>query len=276
MTLNNYTEDELNNLINIFNTDCKYAVIGKETGESGTPHLQIYTEWNNTKSLNVIKKINNRLHCEERLGTKEQAADYCKKDGDYIEIGELKKMGQRSDLSKVKDAVMEGKNMRNIIDIAPNYQSIRYAETLKKYINIERTWKSTVYWYWGESGTGKSKKVFEETDPNDRWVNMDSLKWWDGYDGQSDIIIDDFRGSDCRLKTLIRVLDRYPFRVEYKGGSTQLLAKRIFITCPYHPKNVYKNLDSDENIQQLLRRIEHIREFTYADMFDDSSINDEL
>jgi hypothetical protein len=142
---------------------------------------------------------------------------------------------------------------------------------MRKYYTKGRDWKPKVYWYYGESGSGKTRAAMGESNPNDRWVSMDSLKWWDGYDGQGDIVIDDFRGSDCRLKTLLRILDRYEYRVEYKGGSTQLLAKRIWITCPYSPESCYR--DDGENLKQLLRRIDIVRQFFCED---DSIVDDDL
>ena len=43
-TLNNYT-DECVQIMQVFmNEYCSYGVFGKEVGESGTPHLQIYCE----------------------------------------------------------------------------------------------------------------------------------------------------------------------------------------------------------------------------------------
>lgn len=270
MTLNNYTEKERNDIIREFELQCTYACIGIETGKNGTPHLQICAEFTNTKSLSQIKKICVRLHAEKRKGTKEEASNYCKKDGNFHEIGKLKNAkGKRTDLDQVKEAVKQGKPMREIMEIASGYQALRYAELCKKYLQKPRDWKPQVWWFYGKTGSGKTMTAFEMSNPDDRWVSMDSLKWWDGYDGQGDVIVDDFRGSDCRLKTLLRILDRYEYRVEHKGGSTQLLAKRIFITCPYHPEEVYKNIDGGENIKQLLRRIDFIQRFPRVEICDD-------
>lgn len=264
MTLNNYTEEQVEKLRKWFEQECTYAVIGREVGEEGTRHLQISAEFRNMKSLAVIKKVIKELHCEHRKGTKEQSANYCKEDGDFIEIGVLKnEQGKRTDIMIVKEAVKEGKSMREIIDMTNSYQALRHAEVLKKYIRLPKDWKPEVHWFYGSTGTGKSLRAYEMSDPTDRWVSMDSLKWWDGYDGHADVIIDDFRASDCTMKYLLRVLDRYEMTVEVKGGSTQLRARRIFITAPKHPKKMYNNIDGnmDNAIEQLLRRIDYIREF---------------
>ena len=94
---------------------------------------------------------------------------------------------------------------------------------------------------------------------NDFWISGETLQWWQGYNGQTDVIIDDFRGDMCRMHTLLRYLDRYPVQVPIKGSSCWLRATRIIITSCFKPDNVY--LKERERIEQLLRRITEVREF---------------
>lgn len=84
LTLNNYTKEEYNNLQELFlSLKCNY-IIGKEIGEKGTPHLQMYIKHKNQISFSTLKKFNERLHIEEsRLGA-EYNFNYCAKDLDYI------------------------------------------------------------------------------------------------------------------------------------------------------------------------------------------------
>jgi len=262
MTLNNYTDDEYKMLCGWLSANCEYAVIGKEVGETGTPHLQMHCEFKHMKSFKQMKEVCARWHIGKRNGTKGEASTYCKKDDNFVEFGTLgSEQGKRTDLNEVREMVKSGKTMRDICDVVNSYQAIKYAETLRKYVQKPRCWKPEVYWYWGPTGTGKTRLAMDQSNVDDRWVSLDSFKWWEGYDGQSDVIVDDFRGSDCRLKTLLRILDRYEYKVENKGGSTQLLAKRIWITCPYPPDTVYKRDGDDEDMKQLIRRIDKIIKF---------------
>lgn len=94
-TLNNPSEDEsfflalhgveTNNDEGYF----KYLIFGRETGESGTPHLQGFFVLKNKERLTTIKRIPGfaRCHLEVSRGTFKQASDYCKKDGDFDEYG---------------------------------------------------------------------------------------------------------------------------------------------------------------------------------------------
>lgn len=255
-TINNPTEDD-NTKANSIWDKASYLIIGKEVGKKGTPHLQGYCELEGQLSVKTIKKkYMPRAHIEKRKGTGQQAADYCKKDGNFTEQGELKKQGKRNDLQSVKTAIEEGSTIREIVETASNYQSIRMAECLMKYKEQQRNWKPQVKWYYGATGTGKTKTAFEECE--DPYVAMETAEWWEGYDAHAEVIIDDMRKNFCRFNQLLKLLDRYPQRVEVKGGSRQFLAKKIIITSCYSPYEMY---ETREDIQQLIRRIDEIKQF---------------
>jgi hypothetical protein len=85
-TLNNYSEEELNNLIGFFssNSSNKY-IIGKERGElKDTPHLQCYCNFSTKIRFSAIKKINERLHIEPCRGNELENIKYCSKEGNFI------------------------------------------------------------------------------------------------------------------------------------------------------------------------------------------------
>jgi len=63
ITLNNYTKEEYDNILTHFTHKTQYVyIIGKEVGEQGTPHLQMYVESKNAISLASLKKIIPRGH----------------------------------------------------------------------------------------------------------------------------------------------------------------------------------------------------------------------
>jgi hypothetical protein len=152
--------------------------------------------------------------------------------------------------------VNNGKGMRDIIEVVTSYPQVRIAECYLKYKEKPRDWKPEVIWYYGATGTGKTKRAMEEM-PEDRYVCMDTDRWWEGYDGHSNVIIDDMRKDFCKFKRLLRLLDRYECQVECKGGSRQLRARKIIITSCYSPYEMY---DTREDVHQLIRRIDKIEE----------------
>lgn len=252
-TINNYTSEEFAACCEL---KCQYIVIGDEKGENGTPHLQGYVEFHEAHTLSAIKKHMPRAHLEIAKGNAEHNKAYCTKEKLVYENGEPKRQGKRSDIQRVRDDLSSGANMRSIISTANSLQSIRMAEIYLSYNEPKRNWKPLVKWYYGTTGTGKSYSAYAELE--DVYTAGDTAKWWQGYDGHENVIIDDFRSSFISFNNLLKLLDAYPYLVEVKGGSRQFLARKIIITSPYHPKDVY---NTNEEVEQLIRRIDEIREF---------------
>lgn len=81
-TLNNYTNEEYDELIRMV-PKYRYYIIGKEKGESGTPHLQGYIEFNEkVRPLSVIN--NKKIHWEKAKGDRKANYEYCSKGGDFV------------------------------------------------------------------------------------------------------------------------------------------------------------------------------------------------
>lgn len=110
----------------------------------------------------------------------------------------------------------------------------------------------TIHVYWGDPGTGKSKRAWEQAGM-DAYPKDPRTKWWCGYRGHENVVIDEFRG-DIDICHMLRWMDRYPVLVEIKGSSVPLKAKQIWITSNLAPKDWYPNVDP-VTLQALLRRI---------------------
>jgi len=259
-TINNYTSDDLSQLEALpANVDIKYLIYGKEIGELGTPHIQGYVSFASPISSKSFCKKLIRAHVEIAKGTAEQNKIYCSKEGDFVEIGIMPSQGKRSDIDSIRQLVNEGKGMEQIIDIAQNYQSIKIAESLLKYKEKKRDFKPIVKWFYGATGTGKTREAYSQSNGKRIYAAMETSRWFDGYDAHEVLIIDDMRHDFIKFNNLLKLLDRYEYRVETKGGSRQMLAKEIYITCPMHPRDLFTK--TTECIEQLLRRIDEIREF---------------
>lgn len=265
-TLNNYIDDDTSKLQSFqHSTQVRYIIYGKEVGEQGTSHLQGFIIFHNAKTFTQTVKFfgNQRYHIEKALGTPEQNVAYCSKDGDFFEAGQRpKQQGTRSDIDAVRTVINNGGGMREVVQVATSYQSIRFAEALIKYAPLkERTEPPLVKWYYGPTGTGKSRQAYSECPIDDLWVNSNTLQWYDGFCGQHYVIIDDFRASQILFSFFLRILDRYPLMVPVKGGFAPWDPHTIIITSTHHPKECWRNEDINESIDQLLRRINIIQQF---------------
>lgn len=256
-TINNPTDGCLDEL----KQHACYMVAGQEVGESGTPHIQGYAELPGPVAQSTVVKWLPRAHLEKRKGNAKQAAQYCMKDGNYEEIGTRSQQGDRVDIKACTDKIKAGKRMRDVADEEP-VAYVKYhrgLEKLQKILIVPRTEIPDVRVYWGSTGTGKTARAMEWLPDAYMWTPALG-KWWDGYEGEKDVILDEFRGQ-IPFGQLLNLLDRYQAKVEFKGGVCQFAGTRICLTSPLPPAKWYKDLDQEDKLEQLLRRI-HISEQT--------------
>lgn len=132
-----------------------------------------------------------------------------------------------------------------------NWRAVREYQTVVAKPRARPNHKLTVYY--GQPGTGKSYKAYNE---NPEAYSKDGTKWWDGYNGEKTIIWDDFAGT-VPFRDFLRWSDKYPQRVEVKGGSIALNNDLTIVTTNVMPQNWYPNCD----FQCIKRRIHEFYEF---------------
>lgn len=245
-----------------------YLVQGKEIAPStGTKHIQAYVQFNKKMRLTAIKKLYPTAHLEPAKGNPDQNREYCVKDGDYQEDGVISKQGKRNDLERFKciidDGVGGGRSTSDIIGElrTVNYGSyIRYERALIRDIQRQipdRTHQTLGFIHWGETGTGKTTYCKTQF-PNAFWLS--GTKWFNGYEGQSIVIIDEFYGW-LPFSMLQRMLDCTPYQVESKGGCLKFIATEVHFTSNKPLESWYPGVD-DRVRQSLFRRFEgRIKEY---------------
>lgn len=255
-TLNNYTDDEVTQIKE--SDKYQYIIWGKEVGANGTPHLQGYCELRRRARTGAISRYPGfrRCHIEARRGTQLQAIEYCQKDGDWEEHGEKKVQGRRTDIESVRALFREPNvSLRGIMEVASSYQAIKVAQVMMPYFEPSRNWVPEVVWIWGDAGTGKTR-LARNLCGEICYQKGDSSKWFEGYDGDENVILDDYRFNWMEFNDFLTLLDRYPRRVECKGGSRQFVAKKIFITSIFRPEDCYQV--HGEDLEQLMRRLSNV------------------
>lgn len=261
ITINNFTEEE-EETFRRHATECQYAIYQIEEGEQGTPHIQGCVYYKNARVW--PKKLFPRAHIN-REKVKGALFRYCQKDetrvrGPY-EFGEAPEQGERSDLKALKDEIVGGKSINEILMENPIMYH-QYGRTLEKLEDLTlaqkfRTEMTEGIWYYGETGVGKSHRAFEGYHPDTHYkINGDTIVkgWWDGYKGQETVIINEFRGG-LTYSFLLELMDKWPLDVPRRNrGGIPFISKKIIITSSLAPEEVYKNLAEKDSLDQLYRR----------------------
>lgn len=228
----------------------------EEATTTSRKHLQGWITFKRTYRLKQLQKIVGTCHIEK--GKCADGMNYCMKEGNYV-IQDRRKQGHRSDLEAITKALADGTTMEEAVgDRLPTYA--RYHRGLQAVQQLKRKpieMVRHVTWVWGPPGAGKTKWAWEQTQ-GECFIAQPDLVWFDGYEYEDTVIIDDIDFKAVRFPKLLRLLDRLPLRVPVKGGFVAWLPSTIFITCTLPPDEAFAHEDTD--IRQLLRRIDVVRE----------------
>lgn len=247
----------------------QYVVVSDETcPKTGRLHWQCYAQLKGRKTIGQLIKI---MHFASNLkpeySSPAASVKYCNdpnKPGfveNIINLGEPKEQGKRGGIEEVAEKVTSGIPLSQIAETYPDMY-IKYhhgIKALQSSIRKPRKLRDMplVVVHYGPTGSGKSHRAHELAEDAYVW-GPEMGKWWPGYDGQDEVIMEEFRGQ-MTFAALLRLIDRYKYEVEYKGGSTQMLAHTFQFTSPVHPAYWYPGLAAQEGrIDQLKRRITHI------------------
>lgn len=228
----------------------------RERGEeTGYDHWQILAVWPAKIRLGGVQDVFGReIHAE--LSRSDAADQYVWKEetrveGTQFELGRraLKRQCAR-DWDAIRDAAREGKFDEIPSDVlVRSYGNLRriHSDAMQA-VGVERD----CYCFWGPTGTGKSRRAWEEAGI-DAYPKDPRSKFWDGYRGQEHVVVDEFRGG-IDISHMLRWLDRYPVIVEIKGASTVLKASKVWITSNLNPRLWYPGIDED-TLAALIRRM---------------------
>jgi len=196
-----------------------------------------------------------RAHFELRRGTEQEAAIYCKKDGDYREIGQISTgPGARTDIQQMYELAKQGKNDLELMEV--NFkafnQCFKSIDRYRSYTPPIRKHELTVHLFVGKPRTGKTRFAFEGNDDL-YYQPIGKDMWFNGYRGQKSVLIDDFSGN-LRLCDLLRFLDRYPIQVPTKGSFVWYMPDEVIVTTNFHPKDWYNYEKNNRKASELALR----------------------
>lgn len=235
----------------------QYVLACQEEGEEKKHrHWQAYVQFKKKTRFTAVKKVFPKAHIEVCKGTPDENIKYCKKDLEkkrdwfdketmMYEYGTPTKQGGRSDLTEIKKLIDDGGSMLSVAE--SHFGSfVRYNRGFEKYSFLKKMDEAKkfrqveVIVYWGETGTGKTRKAFAEPDNFLMHASELGKNWWDGYNYEKTLIIDEY-DSQVSVTTMLKLLDGYPVRLQTKGGHTWAGWTKVIITNNVDPLEWHTN-----------------------------------
>lgn len=249
----------------------KWLAYARETcPTTGRKHWQSFIGMHEQMSLTafkkfLLKKTGKQVHCEGMFGSLTDNEAYCSKEGTLIKFGVFPKQGERKDLNWWKEEIMSGRMTPDDILLENPMMYHQYGRTIeriyekfceKRYRTYET--RTEGLWLHGATGTKKSLEALEGYTPEDFYIFPNDLGWWDGYNGQKIVVINEYRyDHPIKFRDLLDLMDWTPYYVRRRNRRPfPFTSKKVIITSPLAPTDIWKEGDeSKDNIAQLLRRI---------------------
>jgi len=225
---------------------CSYMIYQRELcPTTHREHFQGYLELSKPMPFASIARDCAQMegaHFDRCLGNQAQCKAYASKLDTRIEgpweHGDPKDQGARNDLLAVKALIDEGASMKRVSE-DHFAEFVKYERGLRSYKRLQaprRDWPMECHLFLGPSGTGKTRTVRERY-PDAYWKPKGP--WWDQYDGEEVVVIDEMYGHSFPYSELLQLLDRYPHSVQCKGGTIEFTSKVIVMTSNQDPEDWY-------------------------------------
>lgn len=233
-------------------------VVAEELHADGQPHLHAFLQLARKATFKADMFDLGEFHGHYEPARSWRCCEaYCKKEGCYISNQDInaarhKKASLNKELIAMdpKEAVEQG--------------YIGFC-ALPSFLKAKREWKNlqdvpvllerSCFWIYGEPRTGKSyacRSAFPEL------YEKAQNKWWDGYQGETAVLLDDFDKQGACLGHLLKIwADNYRFNAEVKGGMVRPCYTTLLVTSNYTPDQIFK--DDEELCEAVTARFKLIK-----------------
>jgi len=264
-TWNNYP---INHAEIIESLETRYHCYGyEEAPTTGTEHLQGFLYFAEKKSLAAVRRGLPAVHITIANGTVAQNIAYCSKDGQFLEFGdrpatqEEKGESEKERWAKARRLAISGE-----FEEIPDDIFMRCYSTIKKIHTdymppMPNEDRPCGIWIHGISGSGKTRSVHAAY-PG--LFQKPRTKWWDGYQNEEVVLVDDVDAFDVRLGGDFKHwADCYAFIAEKKGGAVRIRPKKLFVTSQYRIEEIWTD---EQTRAALLRRFTIIEKILNQDI----------
>lgn len=245
-----------------------YVCVSQERHEDGNPHLHAFVQYSEKqtyykKTCFDIMNESERIIYHGNYQTakySDAARNYVMKDDNFIEHG----LYQSNNQSSVQKRAQENKRILEtaLPELVNNgeisiysYQALRTAKnlyTLDSLVVPDYMPKECI-WIYGSTGIGKSRYIRDNH--GGQFFSKSQNKWWDGYNGEKIVLIDDFDLKGEHLGHYLKIwADCYSFTAEIKGGSIKPVIDKLYITSQYLPRDIWCQGNDQEKWDNELRK----------------------
>lgn len=261
----------------------KYWCMCDEVGKEGTYHTHLFIYRDTQIKFTVIKKKFPTAHIDYPLGTTQENRDYVRKEGKhkdtdkadtnlpntFEEFGEcpIEEQGKRNDLNELYSMIKDGLSDYDIIENNPKYM-IQFNKIDRcRQVLLEEKFKNTFrkltveYWY-GKTGSGKTKTVMERYGYENVYRVTNYKYPFDGYKGQDVIVFEEFYNS-IRIQEMLTYLDGYPLELPCRYNNKIACYTKVFILSNVDFNEQYRDVfrEHPETFKAFRRRIGCIKQF---------------
>lgn len=268
--------------------DLQYFVMQMEVAPvTGHVHGQGYFFFSKKKTFAFVSKIFPGSHVEPAKGSPQQNITYCTKsetrkpDTVPYHFGTAPEQGRRTDIRDAIDLVRGGGGRRELFESNPiiffRYPTLVSITKILSATNyrqeaLQRSQQAECILLYGPPGLGKSTlatKLFPKA------YHKPSGKWFDGYEGQREIILDDFTGADMCCGDFKRLVDVQPLSVEVKGGFVDVVSDFFVVTSNFFPEKWWSDeVLSRHRVEAIERRITKVYYFIELGKYEETTLQE--
>lgn len=282
---NGFPRDEILKRLQLFQPE--YFCLASEIATTGTYHTHIFLYSDAPIRFGTIKNRFPIAHIEKANGTCRENRDYIRKEGKWAgtakaetcvegsfqEFGTLPSQAQESSpkMARIMQDVADGYTTREIILNNPGcaFKS-REIDALRETLNHE-TYRYEnravkVYYIYGDSGTGKTRSIYEKHPATDicritDYGGRNGVRF-DAYHGQPVLVFEEFH-SQIPIGAMLNYLDIYPLMLPARYSDRVACYTTVYITSNIPLDQQYPEIQRMEleTWRAFLRRIHTVTEY---------------
>lgn len=235
----------------------KAFVVGFEIGQQGTQHIQGVFQFQESKTFKTLRKYFKNNHIE-RIHDFKKAIEYCKKENDYMEFGELVKQGQRTDIEAFTNAIIAGYSDLELLMEFPS-QTQRFLNNIDKirqmvlteYYQKNLRHNLKVIFISGDAGVGKTRYIYDRHNITDIYRVSDYKNPFDNYKGQKILVLDEYN-NQLNIQLLLNILDIYPLLLPARYNDKWACYEQVYVISNYDFDDLFSYYE--ESIYRAIRR----------------------